>query len=54
MEVDANVLAEKIKNTKQKNVKVYFDYLPKENHATIMHQAVLNAFRALYPGGVKE
>ena len=54
MEVDANVLADKIKVTKSKNVKVYFDYLPQENHATIMHQAVLNAFRVLYPGVVKE
>jgi hypothetical protein len=49
MEVDANLLAEKIKSTKSKNVKTYFDYLPEEDHATIMHQAVFNAFRLLYP-----
>jgi uncharacterized protein len=49
MEVDANVLAEKIKETKSKNVKVYFDYLPQENHGTIMHQAVSNALKLLYP-----
>jgi predicted alpha/beta superfamily hydrolase len=49
MEVDANVLAEKIKGTKSKHIKVYFDYLPQENHATIMHQAVSNSFRFLYP-----
>ncbi len=49
MEVDANLLAEKIKQTKSKNVKVYFDYLPQEDHATISHQAVFNAFRLLYP-----
>ncbi len=49
MEVDANLLAEKLKSTKSKNVTVYFDYLPQEDHATIMHQAVLNAFRMLYP-----
>ncbi|WP_316804285.1 alpha/beta hydrolase [Pedobacter nototheniae] len=49
MEVDANLLAEKIKSVKTKNVKVYFDYLPEENHATIMHQAVANAFKFLYP-----
>ncbi len=48
MEVDANVLADKIKKLKNKNVIVYFDYLPQENHATIMHQAVLNAFKSLY------
>ncbi|WP_025141935.1 alpha/beta hydrolase [Pedobacter jeongneungensis] len=54
MEVDANLLAEKIKEMKNKNVKVYFDYLPLENHGTIMHQAVSNSFRFLYPLSVKE
>jgi hypothetical protein len=49
MEVDANLLAKKIKNTKSKTVNVYFDYLPQENHATILHQAVFNALRVLYP-----
>ncbi|RLJ80838.1 hypothetical protein BCL90_1640 [Pedobacter alluvionis] len=49
MEVDANVLAEKIKGFKNNTVKVYFDYLPQENHATIMHQAVSNSFKFLYP-----
>jgi len=47
MEVDANLLTEKIKSSKSKNVHVYFDYLPQENHATIMHQAVLNAFKLI-------
>lgn len=45
MEVDANLLADKIKATKSKTINVLFDYLPQENHATIMHQAVINAFR---------
>ena len=45
MEVDANLLAEKIQSIKAKNIKLAFDYLPEENHATIMHQAVSNAFR---------
>lgn len=49
MEVDANLLAEKIKGAKSKNVKVFFDFLPQENHATIMHQAVSNSFRLLFP-----
>jgi len=49
MEVDANLLAEKIRATKSKTVNVYFDYLPQEDHATIMHQAVYNALRMLYP-----
>lgn len=47
MEVDANLLAEKIKATKTNTVHVLFDYLPQEDHATIMHQAVSNAFRQL-------
>ncbi|WP_167295531.1 MULTISPECIES: alpha/beta hydrolase [unclassified Pedobacter] len=54
MEVDANLLAEKIKDAKAKSVKVYFDYLPLENHATIMHQAVSNSFKFLYPVIKKE
>lgn len=49
MEVDANLLAERIRATKSKHVNVYLDYLPEEDHATIGHQAVFNAFRALYP-----
>lgn len=49
MEVDANLLAEKLKNSKSKNVSVHFDYLPEEDHATITHQAIFNALRILYP-----
>ncbi len=49
MEVDANLLAEKIKSTKSKSVNVYFDYLPHEDHATILHQAVYNALRIFHP-----
>ena len=49
MEVDANLLAEKIKASKSKYLKVFFDYLPQENHATIMHQSVFNAFKLIYP-----
>jgi predicted alpha/beta superfamily hydrolase len=54
MEVDANLLADKIKVSKNKTVKVYFDYLPKEDHGTILHQAVANAFKVLYPIITKE
>jgi len=54
MEVDANLLTEKIKGFKNKSVKVYFDFLPQENHATIMHQAVSNSFKILYPTVKKE
>jgi predicted alpha/beta superfamily hydrolase len=28
---------------------VFYDYLPNETHATIIHQAVYNAFKMLYP-----
>ncbi len=49
MEVDANLLAEKISHSKSKQVSVYFEYLPQEDHATIGHQAVFNALRLLYP-----
>lgn len=49
MEVDANLLAEKIRNTKSKSISLYFDYLPQEDHATISHQAIFNALRMLYP-----
>ena len=54
MEEDARLLFEKISQMKRKNVKVYFEYLPKENHATILHQAVSNSFKVLYPIEKKE
>ena len=49
MEADANYLAEKIKKIKNAHVKVCFDYLPKEDHGNIAHQAIMNAIRFLYP-----
>lgn len=49
MEVDANLLYDKIKNSESKNIQVYFDYLPEEDHATVTHPALFNAFRILYP-----
>jgi uncharacterized protein len=49
METDANLLAEKIRNVKNKMIHVQFDYLPGEDHGTIMHQAVFNALRLLFP-----
>ena len=49
MEVDANLLADKLKETKSKAVSVWFDYLPNEDHGTILHQAVSNALRLLNP-----
>ncbi|MEO6588668.1 MAG: alpha/beta hydrolase-fold protein [Pyrinomonadaceae bacterium] len=54
MEVDANLLAEKLISAKNKNVKVYFDYLPQEDHATTSHQAIFNALRLLYPAKIEK
>lgn len=47
MEVDANLLADKLTSLKNKQLNVHFDYLPDENHATIAHQALLNALKWL-------
>lgn len=49
MEVDANLLVDKIRKTGNKQIQLSFDYLPHEDHATIGHQAILNGFKALYP-----
>jgi len=49
MEDDARLLADKLKGAEDNGVQVFFDYLPQENHATVSHQAVFNAFRLLYP-----
>jgi predicted alpha/beta superfamily hydrolase len=48
MEVDANLLADKINGKKFNDVTVFFDYLPDKDHGTIMHQAVMNAFRLMH------
>ncbi len=53
MEVDANLLAEKLRGVKGKDLKVHFDYLPGEDHATILHQAAFNALRLLHPKAQK-
>ena len=45
MEVDANLLADKLKAANNKQLAIFFDYLPLENHASIMHQALMNAFK---------
>jgi predicted alpha/beta superfamily hydrolase len=44
-EDDAKTLSEKIKTSKNKNVNVFFDYLPAETHATVAGQALMNALR---------
>ena len=46
---DAVALSEILKQYGGERMKVYYDYLPDEVHATIIHQAVYNAFKMLYP-----
>ena len=48
MEVDVNLLAEKIRDLKNERVELHFDHLPDEDHATIMHQAVYNGLRRFF------
>lgn len=48
MEVDVNVLKDKIDNWHNNNVHVFLDYLPDEEHATLAHQALVNAFKWLH------
>ncbi len=48
MEVDANILADRLRESKNKNLRVFLDYLPQEDHATIGHQAVLNGLKLVY------
>lgn len=45
METDAHLLEEKLKDGLSAESRLFLDYLPRENHATITHQAVYNAFR---------
>ncbi len=49
MEVEAKELADRFIKSGKKNLVVYYDFLPKETHATVTHPAVFNAFRMMYP-----
>lgn len=49
MEVDANLLKDKLEAYGNKDLHVVFDYLPDENHATVAHQAIFNAIKKLWP-----
>jgi predicted alpha/beta superfamily hydrolase len=49
MEVDANVIVDRIRELHNGNINLQFEYLPDEDHGTIDHQAVLNAFKKLQP-----
>jgi predicted alpha/beta superfamily hydrolase len=48
MEEYAISLTEVLKSSQNKHIHLCYDYLPEEDHATVMHQAVMNAFRVLY------
>lgn len=45
----ATKLYKYIKHSKSSNLNVFFDKLKSEDHATILHRAVYNAFEKLYP-----
>jgi len=49
MEEGAASLVKAIKNSGKKNMKIDFVPLPKENHATILHNSIYAAFNILYP-----
>jgi len=49
MEREAKTLAELLKNSGKPNLKVEFLFLPKENHATILHQSVNDTFKLMFP-----
>ena len=49
MESEATKLSEILKRSNKKNLKVDFKFLPDENHASILHQSISEAFKLMYP-----
>ena len=49
MEEGAAGLVKALQNSGKKNMKIDFVPLPKENHATILHNSIYEAFKILYP-----
>ncbi|SES01760.1 alpha/beta hydrolase [Pedobacter rhizosphaerae] len=49
MEKDAKRLAVKLNKLGSGKPALWFDFLKQENHATVTHQAVFNAFRKMFP-----
>lgn len=49
MEKDAADLVQALQQSGKKNMKIDFVPLPKENHATILHNSIYEAFKILYP-----
>lgn len=48
MEVDANVMADKIKALNNKNIQLQFDYFPEYDHATIGHFGLYEGMRKMW------
>lgn len=46
MKGDAKTLYKQLKKSKSTSLETYFKFLGNKNHATIMHQAILNGFEA--------
>jgi hypothetical protein len=49
MEGDAKALADAIRASGKKNTQLRFISLTRENHATILHQAVFEALKLWFP-----
>ncbi len=49
MESEASKLSEILKRSNKKKLKTEFNFLPDENHASILHQSLNEGFKLLYP-----
>lgn len=49
MYIDAKILAKILQKKSAPSSSIYFDYMPYEMHSTVLHQAVVNAFKLFYP-----
>ncbi|MEZ4791951.1 MAG: alpha/beta hydrolase-fold protein [Gelidibacter sp.] len=49
MESEATKLSEMLKRSNKKKLKTDFKFLPDENHASILHQSLNEAFKLLWP-----
>jgi uncharacterized protein len=47
MEKDAKKLSEMLESIATRNLNITFDFLPKENHVTILHNSVYSALETL-------
>ena len=54
MEGDAKKIYKAILKSEKPGVKVYFKPLKKEDHATILHASIYEAFKVLFPRKTKK